>query len=81
MVKAVLGSDTTALSQVWVFIVAPLVGALVAAGLYALISSEPKVKTVEAVVAEDAEDDASNAEKSEDAEDDASNAEKSEDAE
>ncbi len=81
LVKAVLGSDTTALSQVWVFIVAPLVGALVAAGLYALISSEPKVKTVEAVVAEDAEDDASNAEKSEDAEDDASNAEKSEDAE
>jgi aquaporin Z len=34
----------TALSQVWLFIVAPLVGGAVAAGLYYLVYAEPRVE-------------------------------------
>lgn len=44
LAKAVFG-DATALSQVWVFIVAPLAGALLAAGIYYLFTYERKLKT------------------------------------
>lgn len=45
-IKAVCDGDSTALSQVWVFILAPLVGAALAAMVYMLLSSEKNVKPV-----------------------------------
>ncbi len=46
LVKAIFG-NVTALSQVWVFIVAPLAGALCAALLYLLFAHEKKAKAVD----------------------------------
>lgn len=45
-IKAVCDGGSTALSQVWVFILAPLVGAALAAMVYMLLSSEKNVKPV-----------------------------------
>lgn len=45
-IKAVCDGDSTALSQVWVFILAPLVGAALAAMVYMLLSGGEKVKPV-----------------------------------
>lgn len=45
-IKAVCDGESTALSQVWVFILAPLVGAALAAMVYMLLSSEKQVKPV-----------------------------------
>lgn len=42
LVKAALDGDATALSQVWVFILAPLVGAALAAIVYMLLTYEKK---------------------------------------
>ncbi len=42
LMKAVFDGDATALSQVWVFILAPLVGAALAALVYMVLSSESK---------------------------------------
>jgi aquaporin Z len=46
LVKAVVG-DATALSQVWVFIVGPLVGGLLAAAVYMLLNFTGKKSTIE----------------------------------
>ena len=45
-IKAVCDGDSTALSQVWVFILAPLVGAALAAMVYMLLASEKKAQPV-----------------------------------
>lgn len=47
-IKAVCDGDSVALSQVWVFILAPLVGAALAAMVYMLLTSEKKIKEAEA---------------------------------
>ncbi|MBQ4283967.1 MAG: aquaporin [Lachnospira sp.] len=52
LIKALLDGDSTALSQVWVFILAPLVGAALAALVYMVLSKPAK----EAVV-KDSDDD------------------------
>lgn len=45
-IKAVCDGDSTALSQVWVFILAPLVGAALAAMVYMLLAGEKKAEPV-----------------------------------
>lgn len=44
-----VGGDSTAISQLWLFIVAPLAGAAIAALVYTFLTSEPKAKVVEVV--------------------------------
>lgn len=53
LIKAILDGSSTALSQVWVFILAPLVGAALAALVYMVLSSPSKAKAVEADENED----------------------------
>ena len=48
-VKAIFG-DAKALSQVWVFIVAPLIGALLAGLVYMALTTQKKDKAVQACV-------------------------------
>lgn len=56
LIKAVLDGEATALSQVWVFILAPLVGAALAALVYTVLASPAKAKKE---VVEESEDNAS----------------------
>lgn len=61
-VMQLIGGDSTAIGQLWVFIVAPLVGAALAALIYMFLNSEPKETAaldeilVEATEAEEAEE-------------------------
>ncbi len=56
LIKALLDGNSTALSQVWVFILAPLVGAALAALVYMVLSS-PEKKAVAVEEVEDEEED------------------------
>lgn len=55
LAKGICGGNFTALSQVWVFIAAPLLGALIAAIVFMFLNETKKKTTVQAEVVEEVE--------------------------